>query len=243
MKKYFFALAFAFFGFVSCTSFKVNLALKLIGVYDDSVKLTKLAKDEREVVFIPMHHLGTPLFYNDVKNKIDSLKQQGYFFYTEEVKGDKKDSINIRKAIKLTGVPYSRNNAGYKAYFDSIYKGRVKFKKELMNQPSSVQFGLDEKNSMNVDVSLKEMIGYYESKYGEIKLEPCDFEKSFYEKPNCRKKPISKEIEQEVYVNFRNKVIIENYLNDPHQKVVLIYGGNHLKGIKGELIKHGFKLK
>ena len=227
--------------FSCCTSFKVNLAFKILGIYDDSVKITKLTSNEKEVIFIPMHHLGTAAFYNDVKNKIDSLKKEGYFFYTEEVKGSRKDSITIRKSIKLTGVPFSRNNIGYKAYFDSIYKGKVKFKKEITNQPSSVGFGLDEKNSKTVDVSLKEMIDYYESKYGEIKLEPCDFEKSIYEKPSCTSKRINKDVEEDVYVDFRNKNIIKTYLNDDHEKTAIIYGKGHFKGIKEELLKLGFK--
>lgn len=225
----------------SCTSFKVNLALKMIGVYDDSVKLSKLSNDQSEIIFIPMHHLGTSLFYKDVQNKVDSLKQLGYFFYTEEVKGDKKDSITIRKSIKLMGVPFSKNNLGYKAYFDSIYNGKVNFKKELMNQPSVKEFGLDDLNSKKVDVTLKEMIDYYEGKYGEIKLEPCDFEKSIYEKPNCYNKRIKKEIEQDVYIDFRNKYIIKTFLSDNHKKIAIIYGGGHYKGIKEELLKQGFK--
>ena len=188
-----------------------------------------------------MHHLGTAPFYDDVKTKIDSLKKMGYFFYTEEVKGNKKDSITVRKSIKLTGIPFSRNNAGYKHFFDSIYNGKVKFKKEIFDQPSPNKFGLDESNSKTVDVTLKEMIDYYESKYGEIKLEPCDFEKSFYEKPNCKNKQIEKKVRDDVYINFRNKNIIKTFLNDNHKKVGIIYGAEHIKGIREELLKQGFK--
>lgn len=229
------------FSLLSCTTFKVNLAFKLVGVYDDNIKLSKVTNEEKEVVFFPMHHLGTAPFYDDVKTKIDSLKKMGYFFYTEEVKGNKKDSITVRKSIKLTGIPFSRNNAGYKHFFDSIYNGKVKFKKEIFDQPSPNKFGLDESNSKTVDVTLKEMIDYYESKYGEIKLEPCDFEKSFYEKPNCKNKPIKKKVRDDVYVNFRNKNIIKTFLNDNHKKVGIIYGAEHFKGIREELLKQGFK--
>lgn len=229
------------FSLISCTSFKVNLAFKLLGVYDDNVKLSKVTNEEKEVIFFPMHHLGTAAFYDDVKTKIDSLKKTGYFFYTEEVKGNKKDSITVRKSIKLTGIPYSRNNAGYKHFFDSIYKGKVKFKKEFFDQPSPNKFGLDESNSKKVDVTLKEMIDYYESKYGEIKLEPCDYEKSFYEKPNCKDKPAGKKVRDDVYINFRNKNVIETIVKDKHQKIAIIYGSDHFKGIREELFKLGFK--
>ena len=241
MKKSIFLTYFIILIFSCCTSFKVNLGLKLLGIYDDSVKLSKLTNGNKEMIFIPMHHLGTTIFYNDVKSKIDSLKSKGYFFYTEEVKGEKKDTITIRKSIKLTGIPYSRNNAGYKSFFDSIYKGKVKFKKELINQPSPSGFGLNTSNSKTVDVTLKEMIDYYESKYGEIKLEPCDFKKSIYEKPDCDEKPIAKNIREDVYLNFRNQTILRTFLSDSHQKIVIIYGSDHFKGIRQELSKEGFK--
>ncbi|QBZ96971.1 hypothetical protein [Flavobacterium sangjuense] len=241
MKKIKILIYLTSFSLICCTSYKINLAFKLTGVYDDNVKLSKVSNVEKEVIFIPMHHLGTKLFYDDVKAKIDSLKRIGYFFYTEEVKGNKKDSITVRKSIKISGIPFSRNNIGYKHFFDSIYKGKVKFKKEILDQPSSGKFGLDESNSKTVDVTLKEMIDYYESKYGEIKLEPCDFEKSFYEKPNCKYKPAGKKITDDVYVNFRNKNVIKTLLNDSHKKVAIIYGAKHFIGIREELLKHGFK--
>jgi hypothetical protein len=229
------------FSLLSCTSFKVNLAFKLIGLYDDNIKLSKVTNEEREVVFIPMHHIGTKLFYDDVKTKIDSLKKIGYFFYTEEVKGNKKDSITVRKSIKISGIPFNSNNSGYKHFFDSIYKGKVKFKKEILDQPSSIKFGLDESNSKTVDVTLKEMIDYYESKYGEIKLEPCDFEKSFYEKPNCKYKPMGKNVREDVYIGFRNRNILKTFFDDNHKKIAIIYGAEHFKEIREELLKHGYK--
>ena len=241
MKKFKILIYLTVFILFGCTTFKVNLAFKLLGLYDDNIKLTKVTNEEKEVIFFPMHNLGKKLFYDDVKGKIDSLKNIGYFFYTEEVKGNKKDSITVRKSIKLTGIPYAKNNAGYKHFFDSIYNGKVKFKKEIFDQPTPAKFGLDESNSKNVDVTLKEMIDYYESKYGEIKLEPCDFEKSFYEKPNCKSKPVDKKVKDDVYLNFRNKNIINTLLNDNHKKVAIIYGADHFKGIREELLKRGFK--
>ena len=241
MKKNRYLIYLTLFSLLSCTTFKVNLAFKMLGVYDDNVKLSKITNENKEVIFFPMHHLGTTLFYNDVKSKIDSLKKLGYYFYTEEVKGSKKDSITVRKSIKLTGIPFSRNNIGYMHFFDSIYKGKVKFKKEIFDQPSSTKFGLDNSNSKTVDVTLKEMIDYYEKKYGEIKLEPCDFEKSFYEKPNCKNKLVGKKITDDVYLNFRNKNIIKTFLNDEHQKIAMIYGSDHIRGIQEELLKQGFK--
>ncbi|MDN3678586.1 hypothetical protein QWY90_14820 [Flavobacterium paronense] len=241
MKRIKILIYLTLFSLLSCTSFKVNLAFKMLGLYDDNVELSKFTNGEKEVVFFPMHHLGTKLFYDDVKTKIDSLKKIGYFFYTEEVKGIKNDSTTLRKSIKLTGIPFSRNNAGYRHYFDSIYKGKVKFKKEIFDQPSPGKLALDGSNTKTVDVTLKEMIDYYESKYGEIKLEPCDFEKSLYEKTNCKYKPMEKKVREDLYIGFRNKNILKTFFNDSHKKIAFIYGADHLIGIREELLKQGFK--
>ena len=227
---------------VGCLNFKINLAFNLIGVYDDTVKLSKVSDDEKEIVFIPMHHVGTSLFYADVRKKIDSLKQEGYFFYTELVKSDKKDTSTIRKMIKLTGIPFSKDKTpGYKNFIDSIYKGRVKLKKEIIDQPSNSGFGLDSTNSKKVDVTSKEIIDYYEKKYGNIILEPCDFEKSFYEKTNCKSKTITKKAKDDAILDFRNANVVNTILKDSHKKIAIIYGANHFKGIKEALVKQGFE--
>lgn len=226
--------------FVGCFNYQANLALQSVGVFEDSVVLDNLGNNEKEIVFIPMHHLGTVKFYNDVKKKVDSLKNLDFYFFTELVKADKTDTITIRKSIKLKGVPFSRDNMGYKHFFDSIFKGKVKLKKELINQPKYHEFGLDDANSRIVDVSGKAMIDYYEKKYGELKLQPCDFEKSFYEKPDCKDKPISNKIKHDVFVNFRNKHVIDALLNEKRKKIAVIYGADHFKGIKEALIKQGY---
>ncbi len=234
-------LLFGMLLFSSCLSLKVNLAMKIVGAYDDQVIISKLSNNEKEVVLIPMHHLGTVLFYKDVKLKIDSLKQKGYYFYTEEVKADKKDTITIRKAIKLTGVPFSKNNLGYKHFFDSLYKGKIKLKKELVDQPKPIELGLDSLNSRNVDVTFKEIVDYYEKKYGELKLQPCDFKKSFYERPDCKDAMISKKIKDDVILDFRNRNIVDVLVKDKRQKIAIIYGGGHFKGIREALLQQGFK--
>ncbi|MCF6131303.1 hypothetical protein [Flavobacterium wongokense] len=227
----------------SCLNFKANLAFKLVGAFDDSIKLSKLSSNEKEVVFIPMHHLGTKLFYEDVKTNIDSLKKEGYFFYTEEVSVKRTDTITIRKAIRITGIPFSKDNSGYKHYFDSIYNGKVRLKKELMNQPKYFMLGLDSLNSENVDVTYRDMVNYYENKYGEIILQPCDFEKSFYEIPNCKEKAIEKSQRRELIIDFRNRNVVNTILKEKRKKIAIIYGEDHFKGIKEELLKQGFKIE
>ena len=94
----------------SCSSFTMNYALNKLGIYDDQVKISAYENKQSKVLLIPMHHVGTQKFYDDVKNKIDSLNKIDYSFYYEGIKIDStnRDSINIdkdiRKLRKITGV-------------------------------------------------------------------------------------------------------------------------------------------
>lgn len=223
-----------------CKNYLVNSYFRSLGAYDDKINLDRLGKGENDVVFIPMHHLGTALFYDDVKDKVDSLKKAGFYFYTEKLTVDIRDTVTIRKVIKLTGIPFSKDNSGYKDFFDSMYAGKVKFEKQLINQPKYPALGLDSSNSRTVDVTYKELISYYEKLYGELKLEPCDFDKSFYEKSSCNDNPLDKKVRREVFLNFRNTNVVNSLLKEDRKKVAIIYGADHFKGIKEELLKQGY---
>ena len=127
--------------FINCKSALFNLALEKTGVYDDSVPLSKMSNSEKEIVFFPMHHIGTELFYTDVKNKVDSLENIGYYFYLESVKGDLQKDTIMRKFKKIKGMAFSKN--GYTDNIDSLFENKFKFKKDITNQPSYKKLGVD----------------------------------------------------------------------------------------------------
>jgi len=224
---------------ISCKSAEFDSGLKHKGYYDDKINIAKLIKGKNEVVFIPMHHFGTELFYKDVKSKIDSLKKIGFYFYYEKVNFNLSDTTTLMKYKKIHGFPISKDNGGYMYLIDSIYK--FKLKKKLINQPSYVELGVESTNGKNVDVTLKEMINFYENKYGIIKLELCDYRTSIYEKSICKDKIIDEKNKDDAILNFRNKHILEELKNDYHPKIAIIYGAGHFIGIKEELLKLGYK--
>ena len=240
MKKIIIIILFLFIA-ISCNSYKVNLAFNLMGIYNDTAKLDKLKNNNKEVVFIPIHHIGTKPFYAEVKKKIDSLENLGFHFYTEKIKGDVKDTIALLKLRKFSGIPFSKKNSGYIKMIDSMYNGKVKYKKEVIDQPSYSALGIDSLKSKNVDVTINEMITYYESKYGEIKLEKCDYENPNNKKSSCKVKPVDKKKGDDAIINFRNKHVIEELLKDKNDKIVIVYGAKHFIGIKEELLKIGYK--
>ena len=47
--------------------------LKNAGIFDNRISVRKLSNDKKDLVFMPMHHIGKQAFYDDVKSQIDSL--------------------------------------------------------------------------------------------------------------------------------------------------------------------------
>lgn len=230
-----------FFVLLSCKSAKVNLALKLVGAYNDKIQLEKMTKLNKEVVFFPMVHIGTELFYEDVINKIDSLENLGYVTYYEEVKSSPNDTIDLLKLRKILGFAVPQKDKGYMALIDSTYK--FKLKKKLISQPSNNNLGIDSLTGRNVDLTLKEVITEYERKFGEIKLAQCDYKTSYNQKTICKDKPISKSSLNEVFIDFRNKNVVNQLVADEHHKIIVVYGKKHFIGIKKDLINQGFEIK
>ncbi|WP_157505142.1 hypothetical protein [Flavobacterium tegetincola] len=237
MKKIFLLLIIvSFFG---CKSSLMNYALEKKGMYDDKLKMREFTRDSAKIVFFEMAHIGTSLYYEDVKLKIDSLDKQNFYFYLELIKGaESSDSIR-RKFIKITGIAFQKE--GYMGSLDSIFTSKgIKLKKELISQPKYATQGLTDTNSANVDGSLNDIINYYEIKYQPIILEACDYEVSLYEVPKCPS-TLKKEIRDDIILNFRNNHVLENLSKEKRQKIAIIYGKGHLKGITEGLLEMGYQ--
>lgn len=234
-------LILIFFSLFSCTNLIINSSFQHLGVYDKNVKLEKLSKKDTEVVFIPMIHLSNATFYSDVNRKIDSLKNEGYYFYYEIMKTDKKDTLTLYKYKKMMKMPIPKDKTGYKSVFDTLLKSKkVKLKMELVSQPSYESWGLDNTNSKNVDISMKELINNYESMFGEIKLEPCDFETSLHQKTVCKDTKEKEKNLDKIIIDSRNDLVLKELSTETRKKIAIIYGKAHLVGIRKELLKMGY---
>lgn len=239
IKKVLFTLSIVMLNF-SCSTF-YNIALSRMGVYDDTITSQKYLKGDKEVVLFPMHHVGTPLFYEDIRRKVDSMTALGYFFYTEEVKGEGFSDTNMRKLRKIMGTITRGRNL--KTIIDTINGGKLKskLKKELVNQPSDEELGVTESNGKNVDATLAEMIQYYEQKNGAIILEKCDFETGVYENTACDEE-IDSEKRNDLILDSRNEIILKTLDVDlaSYNKIGILYGANHMEGIREGLVVRGF---
>lgn len=207
---------------------KAQDKLEKSGFYSSEIEIIETKTVGKTLVFFPMKHVGTEKFYKDIKNKIDSLKKDGYYFLYEKVTVDAKDEITRRKLKKIAG---NITLPGEKGYVQILKDYGIKMKEELFDQPSYSDFGLDDSNSKNLDVKGLEVINYYEKKYGEIKLNKCEMETPINAKDDCKGKILKKKYRNDAIVTFRDQIIAEGVLQEKHDKIALIYGKGHLEGV------------
>ena len=223
-----------------CKNYFFNRGLEKKGTFNTSIQLTKLESNSKEVIFFPMSHVATEEFYNDTKMKIDSLKKLDYYFFEETINVLIDDTTTLRKFRKIRGIPIPNKGLGYMYLIDSVYK--FKLKKKIIDQPSYAKLGVDSLSGKRVDLDVIDIINAYESNYGEIKLQACDFETSCFEKSTCNDKKIDEEIIKSLILTLRNKKIVNEVLSDKRKKIAIIYGAEHFVEIKEALLSNGFRL-
>lgn len=222
-----------------------TLALKLLGADSTSVTPTYIKSNEKEVVFIPMHHVGTKEFYNSVYKITDSLGKAGYACYYEGLNPIEKDSIEKirirRKFRKIMG--FSLTKSGYIDTINNTILGKYKVSDKYINQPkSSALISKNCQSKYNIDISSDSLLKRFELREYPIVLDSCDYSTSLEEKYNCNS---LKDLDRGKYDIFKNEYILEfrnkhlsNYIqNSQERKIIVIYGKAHYEGFFEELKK------
>lgn len=221
-----------------------RILLNAFGVLDKTVTMRRIKNSEKEILFIPMHHVGKKDFYDDVKNKIDSLRGLGFIFYYEGVKrtlsGDSLSNDTIRRKLRKIiwiDVLSPKMKTGY---IDSLGNTTVGISNknikryDLVNQPGRTKLGIDSLNDKWVDVYISDLLEAFEKKFGRLELSECDLKSGYDTKYTCEKYK-NKEGRKFVLTDYRNQVIADQILKDTHTKIAIIYGAKHFDGILKEL--------
>ena len=236
---------FIFLGFLTTISC-ANHKFKKSGALKTKSKIENIKSKEKEILFIPMekYHIGRIEYYEDLRNKIDSLQKLNYTVFYEGVtlEDKKKDSttnkISLLKFRKIVDF-FPLRNKGNLDIANNIIRGKFKYKgkHKLLNQPKYKQLKIDSLNSLRADVSIAEMIINFEENYEEIRLGSCDYETNFTEIYKCKKskRSLRKKFRQKSIVDFRNKYLAEKINSSIKNKILVVYGGAHLIGLKYEL--------
>lgn len=186
--------------------------------------------NDKELLFIPMHHLGKPEFYDSVKKLVIDKKNNGYTVFYELVKTDfEADSlkrIEIRmKARKLKGFSgtYRDNSDSFEGY---------------IQQPDYSELGIDSSDIWS-DVNYLELINKWEELNGEIKLDSIDLNTPF-DKPFDKGVDYSNKDYNKVFIRYRNEHLLNKINESNSNKIVILYGFGHLKDFQ-KLLKENKK--
>lgn len=231
--KYFILSIFLFISSISnaqglLTKFGINQANK-------SFAISYYEKDNKRVAVVPMLHINKPGFYQMTKRKIDSLRDEGYKVFYESIETNVKDSVELdiymRKFRFISGIALM----DYMDEKNEVFKG---LQKGGYISQNDVDYGVNESIDIRTDLNLEDLVIYYEQEYGEIKLNNCDYSTQLGYKYNC-----SKIDENRVYYilnTLRDNYVLNEIDNTSFEKVVLVFGRNHIMDIHSKIQKRGW---
>jgi len=220
----------------SCKGSLVGLALKKAGATDKVATVNKISHSEKDIVFLDMVHIGQKEFYEDVRFKVDSLTDLGYHIFYEGTvlkRSDriieKNDTLVYLKFRKILGLDPLIEYTKIKPFSNFVEEY------DLVSQPDYTDLGLNEKNAQSVEISAKEQINLFESVRGEIILDECDKNTKLGDpKYNCEKLPKEERsyFIEEIVINKRNQNIYNSIEASEYDRILILYGKKHLKGLK-----------
>lgn len=219
---------------ISCKSYIVDLALNQIGVFDEKAKLHVFSNGEKQIVIIGMHHVGKQAFYDDVKFKVDSLRNLNFHFFYETVQfesdfPEENREIYNKKYRKLSG--YHIPGKGYLDPKTNKIAGKIKVNKKhkLVNQPKYPGLGINQTIDEKADLPINILIDKYEEKFGTIELNKCDIKTSLKENYKCSTwKNGDKDY---ITMELRNQEIANRIVTSEKTNIAIVYGKAHIEGV------------
>lgn len=201
---------------VSCKM--VNKAV--INHLSKSFVIDSYSNGTKEVVYLPMVHLGKPEFYQKVKKSLDSLRSLDYVIYYESVAPEKNlDSLKKievwKKFRKVTGLYIDYSNKELFRSFD--IEGYV--------MQSAENTGIDVNRDIHADVPLNKLIAIYEKEKGEILLSDYDIKTPLNEKYKTRK--VNKQDRAFLIDSLRNRNLFKMVNESKAKKIAVVYGKLH----------------
>ncbi|WP_417357494.1 hypothetical protein [Flavobacterium sp.] len=226
----------------SCASKIVDIALKKTGVLDSKVTLKTLTYKDKVIVFAEMMHLGKVEFYKDVKSKIDSLENEGYFVFYEGLylkKSDRvikeNDTINYLKFRKILNLDPLLEYSKVKPLSEYVSKY------DLIDQPDYTDLGLTPENSQPVDLPITVLINEFEKEKGPVILNDCDY-KTPLGSENYTCETVNSEDKKfflkEIVENKRNINLVDKIKTTTKKKILILYGKKHYTPVEKLLKEH-----
>jgi hypothetical protein len=162
-------------------------------------------------------------------------KKNGYTIFYEQIGSGQiylgLDSIaydRLRRNFRRIDGGNAGTAEDYEAEAQKVFKKGI-------GQPGYADLGIDS-TDINADITLLEMVNKIEELYGETKLDSCDFATHLDSTYNCSKGLKLKKLDP-IYVDYRNSVVVKKIINSELDKIVVLFGVAHIKGMKKLLKK------
>ena len=224
MNKLILAGAFTSLTMIGC---KITKVVKMMN--SESVTNLHWTNGSKDVIFIPMIHVGKAEFYVNVMMQIDSFKRNGYTVYYEGVRkylgaDSAEQRTNRIKLRKIIG--FELDSTGYSSVIEStgLLKGKIA-------QPNWKTMGIDTSVDRNTDITYQQLIGEYERRHGEIKTVQLD--------EQVKLKPgesypswllVPREQAWSVITGYRDQVLASHIDTSSNQKILVVFGLAHAEG-------------
>lgn len=193
-------------------------------------------KGDRKVYCIRMVHVNKPEFYRNVRQTVDSLRNEGYVIFYEgiqlELENKEETELYAKKLRKITHETLLN-------YYDENNEVEKSHKIEGYVYQNDIDYGLDLNNDILCDLSTKDLVKKYEEDFGEVTLTDCDWNTPMGKKYKCSKK------DKNAY-NYMISISRNNHLfNEVHKstfhKIAVIYGKAHIDVLSLMLKNEGWK--
>lgn len=202
--------------------------------FTDTPEVQALRYYHKQVLFLPIHHIGRKEYYNQVAHLTDSLEDAGYTVFYEQLSTNLPDLESFervaRKYRKLTGSFSTSVQAGDTSAFR---------KNGLVNQPNAESLGVNLDKALLADVTLEQLIASFEERYGQITLDSCDLQTELDAQYQCDllNSKLQRRFQKEFVLGMRNAHLANLIHYSPARKIFVIYGASHYKGLRVELKK------
>ncbi len=217
--------------------------------------------NDKEVIYLPMSHIGKKEDFDKIRNYLDMKKEQGFtIFYEGILPIESSDYANLlttladstlkenmllqidtmrRKMRRVQGFALSFSQD---QHTDSLNKSLKRRNKNFVTQ-SNILLGLpkdyhDTQNEYRVDMTYPGLISRYEKEYKPIVLTKYDWETPLNAEYHTidTVKHNSYLLEQE----YRNEYIAKRVIDSDCEKIVMLYGAGHYWFIWAELRDAGY---
>ncbi|WP_293898041.1 MULTISPECIES: hypothetical protein [unclassified Sphingobacterium] len=230
------SLFFMLFVLVGCDT---SLMVQGSGVLRDASRKFELRNGDRTVVYIPMRHLGTRVYYDQIQRAVDSLQKSGYVVFYEsiayQVDSAAQRDLYDRKFRKLTG-----NRLGLQQCIETpgdttkvlrapMYR---KLGQRIISQPDYSFFLVNYETAVNADIPKNKLLDEFEYLYGTITLDPCDYKTPLNEPYSCKpaKTSLKNKFDREFVMKKREENLASLVADAPQQKILILFGTSHFKG-------------